>query len=103
MLVFPFWVPKALVSSIGLSHSCELKFSPVDQPEASPSMRKKGFLQHHFLRALCVALHVVLVLLHIAVLISTTKHWEHHFTFAVERQTAVSFWTTVITQGFGTV
>ncbi|KAJ6605461.1 hypothetical protein DFH09DRAFT_1067724 [Mycena vulgaris] len=40
---------------------------------------------------------------HIGLLISTIKHWEHQFTFPVENQTVVSFWTTTITQGFGTV
>jgi ABC-type sulfate transport system permease component len=63
----------------------------------------KGLLRRHLLQIICIKLHVLLVLAHIALLISSMKHWEHHLTFPLDHQTTVSFWTTVITQAFGTV
>ncbi|KAJ7080252.1 hypothetical protein C8R44DRAFT_862910 [Mycena epipterygia] len=76
--------------------------NPLNRSQASdmqdmPTIEPKGWLQRHLLQAICFALHVVLVLVHITLLISGIKHWEHHFTFALEQQTIVSFWTTTIT------
>ncbi|KAF8152683.1 hypothetical protein K438DRAFT_1987837 [Mycena galopus ATCC 62051] len=34
---------------------------------------------------------------------SAIKHWEHRFVFLIQNQTTVSFWTTVVTQSFGTI
>ncbi|KAJ6506663.1 hypothetical protein C8R45DRAFT_1175809 [Mycena sanguinolenta] len=69
--------------------------------EALPP-QKKTFLQNHLLSALCLTLHLVLILLHIVALISAVRHWEHRFTFAIDDQATVSFWVTVSTQTFGT-
>ncbi|KAJ7364540.1 hypothetical protein DFH08DRAFT_1016976 [Mycena albidolilacea] len=66
-------------------------------------MERKGFLRRHLLSAVCFTLHLVLVLVHVAVLIGTIKEWEHRFIFPLGDQTTVSFWTTVITQSFGTI
>ncbi|KAF8193156.1 hypothetical protein K438DRAFT_1829199 [Mycena galopus ATCC 62051] len=114
-----FFTPKA-VSSMGRKH-CSI-YSPshdnpshdfavsllsaeeLVEPAGSPlPMGKKTVSQKHSLTTLCVALHLVLIVVHIALLISAMKHWEHHFTFWLEHQTAVSFWTTVGTQSFGTI
>ncbi|KAJ6475437.1 hypothetical protein C8R45DRAFT_1159470 [Mycena sanguinolenta] len=63
----------------------------------------EGFFPGYLPAAICHSLHVFLALAHIVLLIMAAKDWEHKFVFSVEHQTAVSFWTTVITQGFGTV
>lgn len=78
---------------------------PADISEASEMQgtQPESFLKRHSSWSLCLTLHVVLVLVHIALLISGIKHWEHHFTFAVEHQTVVSFWTTTIAMVFVTV
>jgi hypothetical protein len=91
-------------STIVSNHN-RLKTRPVDQHRASNlvSLRRKGFLKKHLLKALCFILHVALISIHGVLFTSTLKHWEHRFTFPLEHQTVVSFWTTVITQGFGTV
>ncbi|KAF7330652.1 hypothetical protein MSAN_02450400 [Mycena sanguinolenta] len=75
----------------------------VDRLEPSVATERKGFLRKHLLSALCFTLHLWLVLVHVAILISAIKHWEHRFTFPIEHQTTVSFWTTVVTQSFGTI
>lgn len=77
----------------------------VDEPEALNVLpvQEAGYLQRYWLSYLCLLLHIMLVFGHIGLFISTIKHWEHQFTFPVENQTVVSFWTTIITQGFGTV
>ncbi|KAJ6481908.1 hypothetical protein C8R45DRAFT_1076052 [Mycena sanguinolenta] len=62
-----------------------------------------GSLRSHFLPALCITLHAALVVIHIVMLIGTVKHWEHRFTFSLASQSAVSFWSAVGTQSFGTV
>ncbi|KAF7349135.1 Retrovirus-related Pol polyprotein from transposon TNT 1-94 [Mycena venus] len=74
-----------------------------DQPGVPAAVEHKGFLRRHLHSALCFTLHLVLVLVHIAVLISAIRHWEHRFTFLIEHQTTVSFWTAVVTQSFGTI
>ncbi|KAJ7191489.1 hypothetical protein GGX14DRAFT_600487 [Mycena pura] len=75
--------------------------STVNQPGASATEERKGFLGS--LSALCFTLHLLLVLIHIAVLLSAIHHWEHRFTFLIEHQTTVSFWTAVVSQSFGTI
>ncbi|KAF8186112.1 hypothetical protein K438DRAFT_1836054 [Mycena galopus ATCC 62051] len=73
------------------------------EPEVSAAAERTSFLRKHFLSALCFLLHLLLVLIHVAVFISAIKHWEHRFVFSIEHQTTVSFWTTVVTQSFGTI
>ncbi|KAJ7868157.1 hypothetical protein B0H13DRAFT_1897248 [Mycena leptocephala] len=63
----------------------------------------KSLLQGCLPGAICFTLHLLLVLAHVVLLISGVKHWEHNFMFPLEHQTWVSFWATVLTQGFGTV
>ncbi|KAJ7229942.1 hypothetical protein GGX14DRAFT_581646 [Mycena pura] len=75
--------------------------STVSQPGAAVTVERKGYLGG--LSALCFALHLLLVLIHVAVLLSAIHHWEHHFTFLIEHQTTVSFWTAVVSQSFGTI
>ncbi|KAJ6525232.1 hypothetical protein DFH09DRAFT_1095708 [Mycena vulgaris] len=67
------------------------------------AIKTRSFLQKHKLQAICFTLHIILVLGHVVLLIGGVKHWDHSFTFPVEQQTAVSFWTTTITQTFGTI
>ncbi|KAJ7901395.1 hypothetical protein B0H13DRAFT_1883072 [Mycena leptocephala] len=57
----------------------------------------------YLLSGICFTLHLLLVLAHIVLLISGIKHWEHSFIFPLEHQIMVSFWTTTITQAFGTI
>ncbi|KAF7377889.1 hypothetical protein MSAN_00212600 [Mycena sanguinolenta] len=72
------------------------------ETKTSPALEEKSFLRKHLLSVLCFALHLALMLLHVAVLISAMRHWEHRFTFAVDQQATVSFWMTVAIQIFGT-
>ncbi|KAF7348043.1 hypothetical protein MSAN_01756700 [Mycena sanguinolenta] len=72
------------------------------ETEKLPVLEGKSSLWKHWLSALCFTLHVALDLLHMVALISTMRHWEHHFTFATDQQATVSFWLTVATQTFGT-
>ncbi|KAJ7331077.1 hypothetical protein DFH08DRAFT_940257, partial [Mycena albidolilacea] len=66
-------------------------------------MTDKSLSQRRAPAAICFTLHFLLVLAHIVLLISGSKHWEHRFTFLLEHQTLASFWTTAITQAFGTI
>ncbi|KAJ7187469.1 hypothetical protein GGX14DRAFT_485502 [Mycena pura] len=70
---------------------------------ALSTAERKGLFGRHTLSALCFTLHLLLVLIHIAILLSAIHHWEHRFTFLIEHQTTVSFWTAVVSQSFGTI
>ncbi|KAJ7111265.1 hypothetical protein C8R44DRAFT_856600 [Mycena epipterygia] len=61
------------------------------------------FVQKYLLQIFCFTLHVVLVLAHVVLLITGIKHWEHKFTFPMDRQTTVSLWATAISTAFGTI
>ncbi|KAJ7202106.1 hypothetical protein GGX14DRAFT_463837, partial [Mycena pura] len=71
--------------------------------DVAATVEGQSFLGRHSLSALCFTLHLLMVLIHIAVLLSAIQHWEHRFTFLIEHQTTVSFWTTVVSQSFGTI
>ncbi|KAJ7838037.1 hypothetical protein B0H13DRAFT_2104281, partial [Mycena leptocephala] len=90
---------KAREAALSLLKSKDLDISEASEMQGT---QPESFLKRHSSWSLCLTLHVVLVLVHIALLISGIKHWEHHFTFAVERQTVVSFWTTTIAMVFAT-
>ncbi|KAJ7192329.1 hypothetical protein GGX14DRAFT_595892 [Mycena pura] len=42
-------------------------------------------------------------LLSIRLCLLAIHHWEHRFTFLIEHQTTVSFWTAVVSQSLGTI
>ncbi|KAJ7844156.1 hypothetical protein B0H13DRAFT_2096911, partial [Mycena leptocephala] len=91
---------KAREAALSLLKSKDL--ADISEASEMQGTQPESFLKRHSSWSLCLTLHVVLVLVHIALLISGIKHWEHHFTFAVEHQTVVSFWTTTIAMVFAT-
>ncbi|KAJ7826839.1 hypothetical protein B0H13DRAFT_2120458 [Mycena leptocephala] len=88
---------KAREAALSLLKSKDLEPSEASEMQGT---QPESFLKRHSSWSLCLTLHAVLVLVHIALLISGIKHWEHHFTFAVEHQTVVSFRTTTIAMVF---
>ncbi|KAF8186116.1 hypothetical protein K438DRAFT_1936834 [Mycena galopus ATCC 62051] len=93
---------ESAVSLLSRDDLSEAYFSLSAEPEASAAAERTSFLRKYFLSALCFLLHLLLVLIHVAVFISAIKHWEYRFVFSIEHQTTVSFWTTMVTQSFGT-
>ncbi|KAJ7019087.1 hypothetical protein C8F04DRAFT_353351 [Mycena alexandri] len=73
-----------------------------DIPNEESSIQARSLLQGH-LRTICFILHILLVGAHIVLLISHLQHWEHLFTFPLEHQASISFWTTVTSQAIGTI
>ncbi|KAJ6602731.1 hypothetical protein DFH09DRAFT_1125418, partial [Mycena vulgaris] len=57
---------------------------------------------HHF-QLVCISLHVLLVLVHLALLGILLAHREHNIIFATNRQKTVSLWLTITTTAFGTI
>lgn len=55
------------------------------------------------LRIVCMALHILLVIVHITLLGLAVARTEHNIIFSINLQQNVSFWCKVITTVFGTV
>ncbi|KAJ7321552.1 hypothetical protein DFH08DRAFT_617149, partial [Mycena albidolilacea] len=56
-----------------------------------------------FLQIIWVALHLGLIGIHVALLLTGLRRWEHSLIFTVGKQTTVSFWVTALTTTIGTV
>ncbi|KAJ7767682.1 hypothetical protein B0H16DRAFT_1882409 [Mycena metata] len=86
----PRYPPSELATSfLGNSKHDEDWRSTVGMPVMQPS-----FAQKYLLRSVSLTLHICLVLIHIVLLISTIKHWEHRVVFPIEDQQFVRFFVT---------
>ncbi|KAJ7142412.1 hypothetical protein C8R44DRAFT_760618 [Mycena epipterygia] len=68
--------------------------------DKDPTRRKNGS-HWRFLPAMCLVLHIGLVLLHVVLLIIGVKNMEHNVAFGIELQSRISFAITAVTTGIG--
>ncbi|KAJ7142615.1 hypothetical protein C8R44DRAFT_725953 [Mycena epipterygia] len=63
---------------------------------------QKSFRRRYWLQLLFFFLHIGLVLVQVAFLVTGLSHWEHKITFPLQHQSTVSFWATEVTTTFVT-
>jgi ABC-type sulfate transport system permease component len=63
----------------------------------------RHFTSTNYLQAVCLCLHILLVVMHLSLLAIHHTHREHDIIFSLDHQSTVSFWSTFITMAFGTV
>ncbi|KAJ7452647.1 hypothetical protein FB451DRAFT_1145259 [Mycena latifolia] len=61
--------------------------------------RRRGLFHQPVLSALCLVLHIGLVLVHVALAVIGTKQLERNIVFGIEHQSTISFGVTALTTG----
>ncbi|KAJ7127838.1 hypothetical protein C8R44DRAFT_778886 [Mycena epipterygia] len=80
------------------------------QPSRAGHSEKEQMARSHsnsivrwLLQLVCITLHMGLLLIHVGLLVTGFKHWEHKITFPLELQTTVSLWVTAFATTIGTI